>query len=83
MTTELHYRILNSFHSARVLVMGDVMLDRFVYGSVERISPEAPIPSSQPHRAHSQESAVEVGQTLTVSTPPSPIGTDTRRHELA
>jgi len=29
---------------ARVLVLGDVMLDRFVYGSVERISPEAPIP---------------------------------------
>lgn len=30
--------------SARVLCVGDVMLDRFVYGSVERISPEAPIP---------------------------------------
>ena len=29
---------------ARVLVVGDVMLDRFVYGSVERISPEGPIP---------------------------------------
>jgi D-beta-D-heptose 7-phosphate kinase / D-beta-D-heptose 1-phosphate adenosyltransferase len=29
---------------ARVLVVGDVMLDHFVYGAVERISPEAPIP---------------------------------------
>jgi D-beta-D-heptose 7-phosphate kinase/D-beta-D-heptose 1-phosphate adenosyltransferase len=29
---------------ARVLCVGDVMLDRFVYGEVERISPEAPIP---------------------------------------
>lgn len=29
---------------ARVLCVGDVMLDRFVYGDVERISPEAPIP---------------------------------------
>ncbi len=38
------YRILNGFHASRVLVVGDVMLDRFVYGSVERISPEAPIP---------------------------------------
>src|SRR5580698_5649676 len=36
--------LLSKFHSARVLVFGDVMLDRFVYGSVERISPEAPIP---------------------------------------
>ncbi len=29
---------------ARVLVVGDVMLDRYVYGSVERMSPEAPVP---------------------------------------
>jgi D-beta-D-heptose 7-phosphate kinase/D-beta-D-heptose 1-phosphate adenosyltransferase len=29
---------------ARVLCIGDLMLDRFVYGSVERISPEGPIP---------------------------------------
>src|SRR5260370_18908114 len=36
-------RLLNGFHAARVLVLGDVMLDRFVYGSVDRISPEAPI----------------------------------------
>jgi D-beta-D-heptose 7-phosphate kinase / D-beta-D-heptose 1-phosphate adenosyltransferase len=36
--------LLDEFHGAKVLVLGDVMLDRFVYGSVERISPEAPIP---------------------------------------
>ena len=36
--------ILTSFPRARVLVLGDVMLDRFVYGSVERTSPEAPVP---------------------------------------
>jgi D-beta-D-heptose 7-phosphate kinase/D-beta-D-heptose 1-phosphate adenosyltransferase len=29
---------------ARVLCIGDVMLDRFVYGQVDRVSPEAPIP---------------------------------------
>ena len=29
---------------ARVAIIGDVMLDRFIYGDVERISPEAPIP---------------------------------------
>ncbi|OOG63079.1 bifunctional heptose 7-phosphate kinase/heptose 1-phosphate adenyltransferase [Sinorhizobium sp. A49] len=27
-----------------ILVLGDVMLDKFVYGDVERVSPEAPIP---------------------------------------
>ncbi len=30
--------------NARVLVVGDVMLDRYWYGEVERISPEAPVP---------------------------------------
>jgi D-beta-D-heptose 7-phosphate kinase/D-beta-D-heptose 1-phosphate adenosyltransferase len=32
------------FNKARVLVIGDVMLDRFVYARVSRISPEAPVP---------------------------------------
>jgi len=36
--------LLERFHDRHVLVLGDVMLDRFVYGSIDRISPEAPIP---------------------------------------
>ncbi len=36
--------VLAGFGAARVLVVGDVMLDRFVYGRVARISPEAPVP---------------------------------------
>jgi D-beta-D-heptose 7-phosphate kinase/D-beta-D-heptose 1-phosphate adenosyltransferase len=32
------------FSACHVLVVGDVMLDRYLYGSVERISPEAPVP---------------------------------------
>ena len=32
------------WRGVRVFVLGDVMLDKFVYGRVERISPEAPIP---------------------------------------
>jgi rfaE bifunctional protein kinase chain/domain len=31
-------------HGARVLVVGDVMLDRYWFGEVARISPEAPVP---------------------------------------
>ncbi len=30
--------------AARVLVVGDAMLDRYLFGDVERISPEAPVP---------------------------------------
>src|SRR5258706_14114371 len=32
------------FDNARVLVVGDVMLDRYWFGDVDRISPEAPVP---------------------------------------
>ena len=35
---------LNQFKNARVLIAGDVMLDRYWWGSVTRISPEAPVP---------------------------------------
>jgi D-beta-D-heptose 7-phosphate kinase/D-beta-D-heptose 1-phosphate adenosyltransferase len=34
----------SAFGGKTVLVLGDVMLDRFVYGAVDRISPEAPVP---------------------------------------
>jgi D-beta-D-heptose 7-phosphate kinase / D-beta-D-heptose 1-phosphate adenosyltransferase len=35
---------IKRLQSARVLCIGDVMLDHYVYGQVERVSPEAPIP---------------------------------------
>jgi rfaE bifunctional protein kinase chain/domain len=35
---------LPDFSGRRVLVVGDVMLDRYWFGDVERISPEAPVP---------------------------------------
>src|SRR5215470_5013329 len=36
--------ILRAFRERYVLVLGDVMLDEFVWGDVTRISPEAPVP---------------------------------------
>ena len=41
---------INNFKNVRVLCVGDIMLDEFVYGSVKRISPEAPVPVFQPTR---------------------------------
>jgi rfaE bifunctional protein kinase chain/domain len=35
---------LDTFKGIRILVAGDVMLDRYVRGEVSRISPEAPVP---------------------------------------
>ncbi|MBT3191095.1 MAG: hypothetical protein HN341_00925 [Verrucomicrobia bacterium] len=36
--------LLDRFGEARILVVGDLMLDRYVFGNVDRISPEAPVP---------------------------------------
>ena len=37
-------QILSAASKTRVLVLGDVMLDQFIWGTVARISPEAPVP---------------------------------------
>src|SRR5688572_10579753 len=40
-----HFELLiGRFSEKKVLVIGDVMLDRFIWGNVSRISPEAPVP---------------------------------------
>ena len=40
--------VVRRFADARVLVLGDVMLDRYVSGTASRLSPEAPIPVLRP-----------------------------------
>lgn len=39
--------IMNTFPDCHVLVVGDLMLDRYIHGRVDRISPEAPVPVLQ------------------------------------
>lgn len=41
--TQLH-GIISSFKDKKILCIGDVMLDKYIYGTVNRISPEAPVP---------------------------------------
>ncbi|MEK6333702.1 MAG: D-glycero-beta-D-manno-heptose-7-phosphate kinase [Acidobacteriota bacterium] len=36
--------IVGQFRNHRIVVLGDVMLDEFIWGDVSRISPEAPVP---------------------------------------
>ncbi len=64
---------LDRLAAAHVVCVGDVMLDRFVYGEVERISPEAPIPVLRIARE-----AVTVGGAGNVARNLSAIGTETR-----
>ncbi len=36
--------VFSKFNDLRVLIIGDVMVDAYIWGAVERISPEAPVP---------------------------------------
>jgi D-beta-D-heptose 7-phosphate kinase / D-beta-D-heptose 1-phosphate adenosyltransferase len=42
--------LIESLGCPRILVIGDLMLDRYVWGNADRISPEAPIPILRVHR---------------------------------
>jgi D-beta-D-heptose 7-phosphate kinase/D-beta-D-heptose 1-phosphate adenosyltransferase len=44
MTRDRAAEILAAFPERRILAMGDLMLDLFIWGNVSRISPEAPVP---------------------------------------
>ena len=44
MNKEELLRIFDSFNKKRVLIIGDVMVDSYIWGKVDRISPEAPVP---------------------------------------
>ena len=44
MTTNELKKLFESFNKKKVLIIGDVMIDAYMMGSVERISPEAPVP---------------------------------------
>ena len=36
--------VISKFSKANILVIGDLILDEYIYGAVDRISPEAPVP---------------------------------------
>lgn len=42
---------ISNLNQAKILVVGDVMLDRYWFGDVNRISPEAPVPIAKINRA--------------------------------
>jgi D-beta-D-heptose 7-phosphate kinase/D-beta-D-heptose 1-phosphate adenosyltransferase len=44
MAPERARELVSAFERVRLAVVGDVILDRYVWGSVDRISPEAPVP---------------------------------------
>lgn len=46
--------IIDRFRTQKILVIGDLMLDRYIWGSVSRISPEAPVPVVEVKDEHAQ-----------------------------
>ncbi|HEY2627863.1 MAG TPA: D-glycero-beta-D-manno-heptose-7-phosphate kinase [Usitatibacter sp.] len=57
---------LPDFSRARVLVVGDVMLDRYWFGDVHRISPEAPVPVVRVNRTEERPGgAANVARNIT------------------
>jgi D-beta-D-heptose 7-phosphate kinase / D-beta-D-heptose 1-phosphate adenosyltransferase len=55
------------FNGQRVLVIGDVMLDRYLWGMVEKVSPEAPVPVVRlDHQSHTAGGAANVATNLSM-----------------
>ena len=86
MTTHLSLS-LDQLAKARVLVVGDAMLDRYWYGAVDRISPEAPVPVVRVTRteermggaANVASNVVELGAKASLLTV---VGDDEASHQL-
>lgn len=54
-------QILDEFTSKKILIVGDVMVDEYLWGTVSRISPEAPVPVVQcTEREHRMGGAANV-----------------------
>lgn len=47
-------KVFDAFNALHVLVIGDVMIDSYIWGKVDRISPEAPVPVIHIHRKESR-----------------------------
>ena len=80
-------QILNAAAKTRVLVVGDVMLDQFIWGTVGRISPEAPVPVVDFEReSFMPGGAANVARNLTALNVPTElfgaIGHDDAAHRL-
>ena len=52
MSNRRAFAIMDNFSRSRVLVIGDIMADHFIWGKVSRISPEAPVPVVEVKKDH-------------------------------
>jgi D-beta-D-heptose 7-phosphate kinase/D-beta-D-heptose 1-phosphate adenosyltransferase len=77
-------QILSAATKTRVLVLGDVMLDQFIWGGVSRISPEAPVPVVDFEReSFMPGGAANVARNLTALNVPTELFGATGRDDAA
>ncbi len=76
MTNTRAQEILQNFKDRTIIVLGDLMLDEFIWGEVRRISPEAPVPVVEVKREswHLGGAGNVVSNLLTLGANASPIG---------
>ncbi len=64
-------KLLANFTKSRILVLGDIMLDRYLWGNVDRISPEAPVPV-----VHIKKETTNLGGAANVAANVQALGAD-------
>src|SRR6266542_46588 len=73
-------QLLDAAARTRILVVGDVMLDQFIWGNVSRISPEAPVPVVEfSHESYMPGGAANVARNLSALQASSELFTVTGR----
>ena len=87
LTTSRVQQLLSAAARTRILVLGDVMLDQFIWGNVSRISPEAPVPVLDfSHESYMPGGAANVARNLSALKTQtelfSAIGDDNAGHQL-
>src|ERR1044071_2783990 len=77
LTREGANALTNGFEGKRIVVLGDLMLDEFIWGRVRRISPEAPVPvvEVERHTLALGGAGNVVSNLVALGARPAPIGT--------
>jgi D-glycero-beta-D-manno-heptose-7-phosphate kinase len=77
LTRERAKKLTGEFEGKRIVVLGDVMLDEFIWGRVRRISPEAPVPVVEVERQTIALGGAGnvVSNLVALGASPAPLGT--------
>ena len=66
LTKEILYKTIDNFENLNILVIGDIILDEYVWGKASRLSPEAPVPVLEvKHRTYVAGGASNVANNIT------------------